>query len=65
MVSTLESKDKVPNPDLPENLKLYTIQDRKFYTQLPKRVKPDVKGESYNGLEDAKPVGLAQPGEDL
>ena len=63
-VSTSESEEEVPNPDLPENLKSYTIQDRTIYTQLPKRAKPDVKGESYDGPEDAKPVDLAQPGED-
>ena len=48
---------------LPPELKKYTIQDRKIIVQQPIRTaqKP---GESYDGLENAKKIDLAQEGED-
>ena len=50
---------------VPSNFKRYTIEDRKIKLQAPQRVKPQNIGESYDGLEDAKLVDLAEEGETL
>ena len=50
--------------DVPSNFKSYTIQDRRIVLQQPKRVKPEIMGESYDGPEDAKKIDLANPGEE-
>ena len=44
--------------NLPNAFKRYTIQDRTILLHKPKRKKPTKKGESYEGLEDAKKVDL-------
>ena len=48
---------------LPPQLKKYTIQDQKIIVQQPIRTaqKP---GESYDGLENAKKIDLAEEGEE-
>ena len=50
--------------EVPENFCSYTVQDRSIILQSPKREKPLTLGESNDGLEDAKVIDLADPGEE-
>ena len=50
--------------DMSYGLKKYTIADRKVILQNPMHQKPKTCGVSYDGLEDAKQVDLANLGEE-
>ena len=59
-----DNRDNEGKVDVPSNFKSYTIQDRKIMLQQPKRVRPKIAGELYDGLKDAKKIDLANPGEE-
>ena len=61
--SLSESSEQEDAMEVPENFRSYTIQDRSIILQSPKREKPKTFGVSYDGLEDAKKVELADPRE--
>ena len=63
-VSELESDEEKDQINVPDNFKTYTVQNRTIALQKPKRDKPTKVGESYDGLEYAKQMDLANPGED-
>ncbi|MCO5570330.1 hypothetical protein L7F22_024049 [Adiantum nelumboides] len=49
--------------DVPSHYRKYTIQDRKIIVQQPMRELKE-PGTSYDGLEKAKKIDLAEPGEE-
>ena len=60
-----DSTDKdEDDASVPSNFKHFTVQDRQVVLQRPNRQKPKMPRVSYDGLEDAKKIDLAEPGEE-
>ena len=59
-----DSSENEESIDMPDGLKKYTIADRKVILQKSIYQKLETPGVSYDGLEDAKQVDLANLGEE-
>ena len=53
-ISETQSEEEGEGINVPSSFKTYTIQDRRIVTQSPKREKPTILGESYDGPEEVK-----------
>lgn len=49
---------------IPSKFKQFTVQDRLVVSQRPKRQKPEMRGVSYDSLEDAKNIDLVDSREE-
>ena len=59
-----DESDEDEKAEFPSNFKRFTIQDRKNSSATSNERETHTPGISYDGLEDAKQIGLAEPGEE-